>query len=80
MTAATAVQVHHRPEAVGDFLHFLEVILALVEESALVRRQSEDRSPGIGRAAAHARVAGEEIDRGGDLRMEEEQTCYRREQ
>src|SRR3954467_8119623 len=80
MAAAAAVEVHHRPEAVGNVFGFVEVVLPLVEERELIRGQSRKRTSDIGRPAAHARVTGDEIDGSGDLRMEKEEACYRREQ
>src|SRR5262249_48230707 len=78
MAAAAGVEVHRRTETVGDVFDFVEVFQALVEDRELVRGQPGERPAGIGPATAHARVAREEIDRCGDLRMEEQETDYRR--
>jgi Tfp pilus assembly ATPase PilU len=72
MAGAAAVQVHRRAQAFLDLFDFLEVVLALVEERQLVRRQAGERRAGVD-AIAHTRVARDEVDRGNVLRLDKQE-------
>jgi hypothetical protein len=56
MAAAAAVEIHPRPEAVGDDLDLLEVLLADGEELELTGSETGQGTSSPWRITAHARV------------------------
>src|SRR5713226_4537413 len=51
MANPAAVQIHRRPETVGDFFLLLEVVLACIEKFGLIPGQSRDSTAGVGSVA-----------------------------